>query len=306
MLLNILNKFCASTGISKTSQRSSALDFINRAAEEIYIGSDLPGSLQEVTVSVTKDAMIALPDFVGKVRGIKINEYETKVDTEHLLPRFSTSPWASDYDTFRYVGTSPIMTEHVNVGVMQIQIPEVETTPAVVTVSGSTYNSEHVSDEVTLNALINLTTSHFTSVKSITKNINTKYNISIKDTNGVLLALLHNNKSATLYHIFIISKYLTGTGYVDVCYKQAFRPFISDGDEFICPGFDDAILYKALELWSSDEPGKEQRAMLYNEKARVITDAAADDTNKGVAGKILCATPVGFGVPWSSGDFLNS
>lgn len=294
MLSKILTKFCSRTGFSSSSQRATALYYINEAAEEIYDASDLPGTIEEMIAPITKDARIALPSYVGQIRGIRTYEWRIKQKIETLVPSYCANPWASEIDTWKYVGTSAIKTALSNTGILQLRIPQVESTPAVVTVSGGNNNSRHISDSVTLSALLNLTTSHFSSIESITKDINTTYNIQITDVDGNEIAILDNNKFKTEYKVFIISPYVSTDTYVEICYKKIFRELIDDGDEFICAGFDDAILYKALSIFESNKPGNEQRAIMADQKSQQRISDKVKDITAGTTSKIRFSAPRAF------------
>src|SRR5678810_765626 len=93
------------------------------------------------------------------------------------------------------------------------------------------------------------------SFKTITpsKSNTCLYNASILDMEGTELAIIPNNQLRSLYlrvMIYnpssIISAMIPTFPYYEVLWKYRFRPFVNLVDEFMCPGYDEAIYWKTL------------------------------------------------------------
>lgn len=251
---------------------------INQAAYEVYVETDLPGSLQECNIQVSADVTIALPQFIGPLKGIR--EIFTAVanipsrtrpwQQQLLMPRYTSDNWDKRWTKFTYRGYSAIETSITNAGPVTatMQTPD----NSVFYVLGSTINSNSTIDTITMNATSVVGSVNFSSIKSIHRHDTIIENITLKDLNGVELAVLYNNFRASIYQIFDISQF-PNVGNLDnnercleILFKEPLPLLKDDNDAFVVPNYDIIIGKKAVQLYQELQPGQEQAAMLADKR----------------------------------------
>ncbi len=278
MLIEILKPFCADTGYDIISDRTIALDYINRAAFEVYKGLEADDLMREVTLVVVNNSQMTLPPYIGMLRGLRhiwpwglnseINGFSGDI-YEIGSPRYFSNSWKDKWTGWRAKGKVAIHTSISNASVLTLTVPVVESTPIVVTITGATAQSGRISESVTIDALTKTTTNSFAFIESIVCLTNRTYNTTVSDVNGVELALLYNNELKTRYNLIDIARYPWGlfagclTNIAEVLYKIKFYPFVNDTDEFGAEGYEEAIRYKAMELWSTPQTDREQEALAF-------------------------------------------
>src|SRR5688500_5361686 len=89
-----------------TDARQVLVDIINEACEEVYETTDLAGSLQEITATVDEDIELALPSYVGEIRGVRpANDTENVWRKQTLIPRYTSNNWAAkEFALWRMIG----------------------------------------------------------------------------------------------------------------------------------------------------------------------------------------------------------
>lgn len=288
----ITTRICEICGFDVADDRDVLNAHINKACREIYEITDLPGSLKEITVLASADSLIALPYHVGELRNSRGYYSYEKIDLKELHAKYQYQPWRELWNNWRVVNKSPLQNciEDAT-SPITITVPEADSIDVVITVTGSTINSNRVSDVVTLEAgetEVNLT-KLFTDIVSITKDRANNFDITFTglDENGedLVLAVIPNDRLTSLYTIVDVSKVpnisdnSSGYRYVEVLYKQPLPELTTDGDEFICPGYDDAIVYKFCEYFYSDKEGMENKAYGWMLKCNNIIKQKMENTN---------------------------
>ena len=278
----IRRRVAAAAGYSlltlNSAQQERLDDIINEAAEEIWDSTDLPGSLMEVSLRVTADKQLALPNFVGELRAMREHFWESKWDLQDQRPRYQNQPWKNQWKNWRIIGFSPIQRTLVTTGAVTLTIPVADATVSI-TIVGSTVDAARVSETFVMSATSVAGTIQFTSYTSIHANSDTRNsNISVVDQNNNVLAILRNDQREVKYLIVDVSQYpstgsLTdGTRLMDVLYKIPYSKLINDNDVFPVPDFDNVIILRAKQLIEegkeSDDPA--EKALLLNMKANNI------------------------------------
>ncbi len=265
-------------GVGVVEDAEYLSSWINRAAKEVYESTDLPGSLREQVFKVWPNKQISLPQYVGELRAIREFYYYDKIELNDMRPRYNYNPWPQIWRRWRLKNPKPIMTDIENVSPLTITIPIAEPL-VIVSIVGQTDNSNRIQENITMDAVSKTTTNSFIDIISITKNIPSTNNISIVDIDNIEISNIANNILAVTYLIADVSELPFvgespyGEKFVEVLYKERLGLLINDSDEFPCVGFDDVIVYKALELWTSQQQGNELRAAAYFQKAAQVMAA---------------------------------
>lgn len=290
MLYNIINAFCSVTGMDPVQQRNSILDYVNRGAKDLYNGSEADAFMREIVLIVPAGQRLSLPPFMGELRGMREYNWTATIPLYEIgVPRYSSDTWKYKWRNWTLVGKQPLATSISNAGPLTVTTTSINTPPDVVTIVGSTATANAVTESVTLSVLTATTTNSFATIKSISSmSLSRPSDITISDLNGVTLATLYNNEQKTAYLIVDVSQYQWiaqfGDGLttlVEVLYKDKFYKFFNDTDEYNAEGYDDAIAYKAIALWYMGKEGKEQDAMLYEQKAKIVCDSNVWSHEKG-------------------------
>jgi hypothetical protein len=230
---------------------SISLARINRAAKELYINYELLDSQREVTLDRNRDELVALPWFVDKLIAVRPNTNYSKVRLNHRINKYRTGDW-QDVLTLEDAGRSPLHTNIMNAAVVKLSIPKPETAVFSVTITGGNNLSSSLSETITfaVGETEKYSANRYRDIHAIAQ-VRHKYDLTISDIDDVELALLPNHLEEAQYRIIRTSdparlfSYIYA--YVDVLFKPPYRPFVNDGDQFICGDrYDRAIVYKYL------------------------------------------------------------
>ncbi len=285
----ILRRVASDTGITNpdenTEQKALLLDLINEAAEEVYESKDLPISLKELYLRANSNKEIALPPFVGELRGIRqSDDYRLDWKLHDIRPRYQNEAWNNLWYNWRIKGYSPYQTEIENAAPGLIIVPIADSTIKV-TLTGETSNSNRAVETVILSSVSIPWTKSFLDFNSIKKNKVTDYNITLLDGDGNELAVIYADQKESRYIIVDISLYPNlsscsdGSYIMEVLYKPRLPRLERDDDEFPVDGFDSIIILKAKQLIAEDRPGSEQRALMaYTKVQEKIKKKTEDKT----------------------------
>lgn len=274
-LKDILVSVAADVGLPNYTEddavRAHLIEKVNKAAKEIYERTDVSGCLRELFVKVTPNKVIALPQFVGELRAIRQRSIERPWTLNDLRPRYHVYSWESQWRSWRFIGYAAIQTDIVNAAPVYINIPVADST-LTVTIVGATIDSNRVIDTITLSATSNTSTKNFTSIDSIQLNKVADYDITILDAEDNELAVIPNNVLESRYALYDVSAYPSGgdcsdgTNLMEVLYKMRLPWLSEDNDVFPVPDHDDIIAEKTVQLYVEKQEGKEDRAVLLDQK----------------------------------------
>jgi hypothetical protein len=239
--------------------------------------------LNEVVLIVPRDQQVSLPPFIGELRGMREYNWAGTIPLHEIgVPRYSSDTWKFKWRNWRYKGKHPLSNSITNAGPLTLMAVGVENPPAQVVVTGRTSASNKVMETVTLSSTVVSTVNSFLAIDRqgiACLTTPRTYDITVVDANNNTLAVLFNNESITEYIVVDVSAYpwaaLQGDGtnsYVEVLYKSKFYKFFNFTDSFYAPGYDDAIAYRALELWYQGKEGMEQNALLYQQLMKQVVD----------------------------------
>ncbi len=291
----ILRRVQSSAGFSSPDlnpqQRQIVIDYINEAAEEIWESQDLPGSLQEVYTNISPDLRISLPPFVGELRAVRNRRWDGKMQLADIRARYSSEDWPEKWQKFRKIGESPLANDITNAAPVTIVYPAIDT-DLEITILGVTANSNRATDVITMTGATMNGTLSFVEILKISKNKATDFNVLIKDAEDNELSLIYADQLEARYIIADVSAYPKIAGcadgnYIMEClYKMRLPLFKDDTDEFPLSGYDKVIILKTKQLITEEQEGKEDRALLMNEKGKLLLKQKQEDKDGTVSAHI--------------------
>ena len=314
-LQHVLTQFGNKIGLNpnNTEQRKVLLRFANEAAIELYQTSDMAGCLEEQYFKINADQTISLPDYVGQLRAMRTADTQIAIKLSQMRPRYNQFKWQDNWRNWRLKGIRPLQTSITNQSVLTLEVREVEDTPVVVHISGSTEWAANVSEAITMNAVSKDTVNAYKDIKSITKITFNAYNIAVKDVDGNQLTYIANDKLEAKFQIIDISQspWVQAnadplSAWCEVLYKVALPWYSDDNQTFPAEGYDNVWVNKCLQLYY-EETENIQMAVSYYQKAQQSLAAIHEDANRGTEDTVaLVANPhdtinprVGFGRDWA-------
>lgn len=255
----IIDDLVADMGVSvnNDSERALLVTRINQCAKEVYDSTDLIGSLREQVFDmsfVDAPQQVSFPFYVGSIRGLRYYDSRLKIRAHDMMPRYSYGKGQEVWSLqFREIGKYPLARDIANESILNVSIPLEENSAFNVIISGATNNSYKSTEIVTLapGEISKFTTANFKApIDSIQKSVITSYNVTIKDIDDNILAVIPNTELFSSYTVVqILDNNPTANQMVIEClYKQRFINFSNDFDEFPCgPKYDKVIYWKYVE-----------------------------------------------------------
>ena len=289
----ILDRVGKKLGINPNDnhQRSIMLDYLNEAAQELYEESDMVGSLTEDSFYVQGDKTIALPSNVSSIRAMREKESQYPWVLTNLTERYSRNNVEQDDRTWRVRGYEPFKvtpTSYSGVKATATQsMPEI-----TLTVVGTRSDASRFVEEVEMDGTSNTFSTTFTSIESVIKSDVCTYDISIKQSDDTVLAVIPNNEKESRYLICDVSEYpweSTATQddehTLEVLYKKKLPYLSKDSDEFPADGYDNILINKVMQLFL-EEQGKMEEARIYDQKASRSLGRRNADLERGQLQKV--------------------
>lgn len=306
-LIYIINKTCEKLGFDAVNDRALLISKINTACKEVYEFTDLPGSLREITAIVPASSVIALPFYVGELRAMRSHYSFQKIPLIELsMPKYAYMPWKSTWNNWRIMKKSPICKSISNaIYPIVLTMENAESEDVTVTITGQTQEANRTSETVIFLAgetqveCGKLFTDIFDIVKSSPNNQNITLTAVDQSSLEFTLAIIPNDHLQALYTIVDVSALPfigdqgTADRYVDVLYKEPLYQLQDDNEEFVCTGFDDAIVAKVCEQWYSELDGGENQAIAWYAKCSDLISKRINHTN-GSSEKEIQFAPNGF------------
>lgn len=285
MLLDVLTRLAADTGLDPVGQRNTIVNVLNHAAKEIFTKLECNKVYWEVTLSVPPNKLVSLPSFIGELRGMARSPTNEMMVPYYPIgaPRYVRSDVSYKWKNWRDLGENPIMQFPSVVGPLSISAAEVETVPITLYINGQTNKALRIEEQVLINATDKVTTNLFgPQIYSIAcaSSQERTVDINISDANGLLLAVLYNMDTTTRYKMVDVSEapwsqdLSDGNSLIDVMYKVQLRRLTKDSDNFPGgPDFDLSWYWMAMHLYF--KPMKKKPSDFENFYAYAITSAKA-------------------------------
>lgn len=255
MLLYILSQVAPSLGLSieNATEKAWMIEQVNKAAKELYEGRDLVNVEREQLLALEgDDQQVSLPYYVSQLRGVRRHNSRQRIQLTDMRPRFKTQGWAEPLLSWREKWKSPLKSPITNEAPVTLSIPDVEASAFTVVITGSTPFSARITESITFAAgeTEKLSVNAFTEIFGFINLTAHTYDVTMEDADGVELSVLPNVADKAQYivvqvidssAISIESPYL-----IEILYKTAFLFMRNDYDEFVCPGYDDAISWQTI------------------------------------------------------------
>lgn len=241
---------------------SVSLARINRAAKELFTNYELLDAQRECTLDKGLDELVALPWFIDKIVAIRPNTDFDKSKLIHRVNKYRTGNWTLTLD-LEDTGRNPLHTNITNAANLVLTIPKPETAAFSVTVTGGNNLSSSLSETVTfaVGETSKKTVNRYKDVFCIAQEKH-KYDLTVSDIDDQELAIIPNHLTEAQYRIIRVNdptgRFTYNYKYVDILYKPHYRPFVNDGDQFMCGDrYDRAIVFKYIsDMYLVSDPKK--------------------------------------------------
>lgn len=284
----LFRRFGQKTGLRalEDNERQQIADYVNEAAKAIYEQSEIPELLKELTVTTTAEQILVLPVTVGDVRAMR--------ESTGLWPWTMRDAYSKYQYGVQHAGlwfswmvkghrALAITNYAISGGDLTIDAQGIDANLAV-TITGST--ATQTKKILTVNPA-NVSLVHpnpFTSIDSITKNMQTTYDVLVTDSILGQIAKIPNNQKEARYLWVDVSKYPSassiGSLNMDVLYKEAYQYLYNDADIFADNNYDDVILERALSNWCEDN-NQPENAILHDRKSERELGRKMDNSTRG-------------------------
>jgi hypothetical protein len=251
------------------------LQQINKAAKELYEGRDLVNVDREQLFALEGDDMlVSLPYYVEEIRGVRSHDRRERLVLGDMRGRYKSDGWAEPLLKWRERWKNPLKAAITNEAPFTLSIPQAETAAFTIILSGSTPNSARITESIIFAAgeTSKVTANQFTEVFSFSNLSSHTYDVTLTDADGVELSVLPNvadrARYITVQVLDAIAVSLEQPYLVEVLYKNAFLFMRGDYDEFVCPGYDDAIAWQTIG--NSLAKSRPDQAALAFQKVKMI------------------------------------
>lgn len=305
MLIDVLTRVAADTGYNPDQQREILVRLLNVAAKELHSILECNAIKREVTLVITPDAVVTLPNFIGQLRGMRMHTNELPFDLHSIgQPRYTSTTLAFKFKNWRDLGEARTHTLPSSVGQLIISTARVEDNPVTLIISGKTNLANNVEERVLINAPEVLTANLFdTEINKIACLEQRTCDIVIKDSNGTEIATLYNNDNQTRYKLVDVSQIFwtldtsAGESLIDVCYKLPLRQLLNDSDSFPAGDeYDNAWYHMTMHYFYKPINNKQDDSMTARSLALAACMSAKDGMEQEIVKKVEYGRNKFFGI----------
>ena len=293
MLLDVLTRVAADTGYEPEQQRPALLNLLNTSAVELYNMLECNKIYRETTLAVPPDSVVALPSFIGELRGMRMHTNELPFDLASLAkPRYVDTTLSFKFKNWRDKGESPVHTIPENIGQLTITAPGLETVSPIIMIQGQTNKAARLQEDVTLvtesieypGTAVDTTENMFgPNIFKIACPTKRTCDITIYDSDGNEIAILYNTDAKTRYKLVDVSQIFwtldtsDGSSLIDVLYKVPTYRLTDDSDSFYAgDDFDNAWYSLAMHFFLRPLQGRQDEANQAKLDALTFANSAKD------------------------------
>lgn len=287
ILKNIIDQVA---GLTALNDRSSLVQTINNAAQELWNTIDFPGVLKEEVFTLTADHYITLPYYVQQVRGIKGSSNEI-VELNDKSASYQENSLYNNHYRYTIIKQTPLKAAIHNATTLKVVIAKAETFDVTVTFQGKNELSDCVTESLVFKPgeTEKYTVNPFEDIFLATKDVTTNYNIKVYDGDGREIIFFPNHlREARNTMIQIASteyfQYPIGT-YIKVLYKP-YLPWMENDYDSFPDKLSMSLLAKIRELVALESKDDLDRASIFSTKAATLFQQAADDQERGQTRRI--------------------
>lgn len=275
MLLNMLSDLKDSI---KEADRTSLLRYLNRAYKEIYDTYDLPGSVTDEFFSIDgADGQIVLPEYVDQIRGAGAECARVPLSIADFRSGYRVTPQFQQPYEWRVRKVVPLSSQMDATDQIRIVLSDPETETVNVYITGQTATSAQYTETITFTPgeTQKVTTSQWVAdnpyaLTAITKDRPTRNDLKFYvNSSGTEIATLRNRYLSTHYVLIQVTDqqqvpsgvWTAPFNGARIVYKFRLNELYYDTDEIVYPKIEDAVVWKARELWfGSQETSEAQNA----------------------------------------------
>lgn len=273
MLLNMLEDLKDSI---TEKDRGVLLRFINRAYKELYDTYDIPNSIFDEYFEVDgTDGQIALPEYVDQIRGAGAQVERVPLRIADFRSGYRVTPQFQHPYEWRVRTTVPLGHQMDATDQLRVELQGAEAQTVNVYITGKTASASSLTETVTFEPgeTVKITDAQFLGsdpygITAITKDTATTNDVIVYvNTTNTEISRLRNKTLRSLYTIIQVNDMIPpGNTFVPpiagarIVYKRQFVPLHDDTDELIYQKLEDAVVWKARELWFGSQLGQEAQA----------------------------------------------
>lgn len=273
MLFNMLDDLKDSLS---EKDRTTLLRYLNRAYREIYDTYDLPNAVADEYFQIDgTDGQIALPEYVDQIRGAGAETQRVPISVADFRSGYRVTPVFQQPYEWRVRGTVALSGQMDATDQIRIVLQGTETSTVNVYVTGRTATSAEYTETITFEPGVTSQTTVTQwladdpyALKMIAKDVPTLNDVLFYvNSTGTEICRLRNRYLSAKYVLLQISDQqpavnlfagpITGARIV---YKKQFSMLFQDTDEVIYPKIEDAVVWKARELWFGSQDGQDAQA----------------------------------------------
>lgn len=277
-LKSIREELADTDGLSASTQSVWLDRQINRAAKELHDEYYLYLAEREQVVKLDDDQQcITLPHYVDTLVACRRYQTRDKIDIESMRPRYRSDRWAEPflgrpYNRFRFLQREALKRSYTNTAPFMVALSADAAADIVLTLVGETENAAKVTDTCTVVAGSRTAsfTKSFRKVFEFTKAAVSTEDVTLKDVEGNILAVLPNNLTRVSYPVYQVLErtetHGTDQSFFEVLYKLKFEPLVNDNDTFLDESYDNALYHKVQEYIYEKQEGKDNQRVLASQK----------------------------------------
>lgn len=254
--------------------REILLNFLNRAYKELYDTYDLPNSIFDEYFEVDgTDGQIVLPEYVDDIRGAGAYMSRVPLTVRDFRSGYRVTPRFQQPYEWRVRAVVPLSSQMDATDVIRVVLQDTETETVNVYITGRTATASTYTETLTFEPgeVEKTTSAQFVAddpyaITMIAKDIPTANDIVFYvNSTGTEISRLRNRFLRAQYRLIQISDQQIGANPFTpltqpyngamIVYKRTFMPLYYDTDEIIYPNAQDAVVWKARELWYGTQTG---------------------------------------------------
>ncbi len=264
-LKNILNLIASNGGVtlSDSEQLAYTTDQINQSANELYDQNNLVGSLREqvYNVNIPQGNLVSLEPYVGNVMAVRYFWPQLNLRVRSSAPHYTARFWqVKDFLAWQMKDNRPIHTDISNDGILTFTFKQALTVALNISIIGASGFASQIIESIAcpVGTLTVSSVNTYSELSALTKDAPCNADCIVTDIDGNEIATIANHQYKSLYQICQIidlpnnnlgtsQGFIPGCTYVEMLWKLRWKPMVNPQDEFLCPGYDEAIFWKYME-----------------------------------------------------------
>lgn len=292
MLIEVLTRISAETGLSATQKRATILAYMGQAADDMHKLLECTKIYREVTLVVPPNKVVTLPSFIGELRGLRMHTNELPFDVNSIAqPRYVSTTLAHKFKNWRDLGESALSQTLSAATRLDIVPAGNETTAATYKIAGPTVSSTYI-EETVIGA--GTTANVFIDVTSFSSTNDRQFDTLLKEAGtNTIVSSLPNNQSKARYKWIDVSLIFWTIdtndqgSLIDVLYKVPKTKLINDTDSFYTgEDYDEAWYSMSMYHYFRTIQNRLADAQTMRQSALAMLQTAKDSSEAGTMKKI--------------------